>query len=92
MLADVGSYYAAVGMQAESLPLLAQAATLGADIPEVLFETAVAYEALHHRDEALELLVKATIGGYAAGAIARHPGLAALRTDPRYRALAAGRQ
>ncbi len=92
LLADVGSYYAAVGMQAESLPLLAQAATLGADIPEVLFETAVAYEALHHRDEALELLVKATIGGYAAGAIARHPGLAALRTDPRFRARAAGRQ
>ncbi len=92
LLADVGSYYAAVGMAAESLPLLAQAAALGADIPEVLFETAVAYEALHHRDEALELLVKATIGGYAAGTIARHPGLAALRTDPRYRARAAGRQ
>lgn len=92
LLADVGSYYAAVGMEAESLPLLAQAAALGADIPEVLFETAVAYEALHHRDDALELLVKATNGGYAAGAIARHPGLAALRTDPRYRALAAGRQ
>ncbi len=92
LLADVGSYYAAVGMAAESVPLLAQAAALGADIPEVLFETAVAYEALHRRDEALDLLAKATIGGYAAGAVARHPGLAALRTDPRYRALAAGRQ
>lgn len=92
LLADVGSYYAAVGMEEASLPLLAQAATLGADIPEVLFETAVAYEALHRRDEALDLLVKATIGGYAAGAIARHPGLAALRADPRYRARAAGRQ
>ena len=91
LLADVGSYYAAVGMETESLPLLAQAATLGADVPEVLFETAVAYEALHRRDEALDLLVKATIEGYAAGAIARHPGLVALRTDPRYRALAAGR-
>lgn len=91
LLADVGSYYAAVGMEAASLPLLAQAATLGADIPEVLFETAVAYETLHRRDDAIALLVKATTGGYAAGAIARHPALAALRTDPRFRALAAGR-
>ena len=31
LLADVGSYYAAVGMEAESLPLLAQAAALAPD-------------------------------------------------------------
>ena len=34
LLADVGSYYAAVGMEKESLPLLAQAAALAPDVPE----------------------------------------------------------
>ena len=59
LLADVGSYYAAVGMEKESLPLLAQAAALAPDIPEVLYQVAVGYEMLHRRDEALRWLAKA---------------------------------
>jgi eukaryotic-like serine/threonine-protein kinase len=86
LLADVGGYYAAIGKEQESLPLLAQAAALAPDIPEVLYHVAVAYEMLHHRDEALQHLAKATAGGYSSAAIARNPRLAALRTDPRYTA------
>ena len=84
LLADVGSYYAALGMEAESVPLLAQAAALAPDDPEVLYQVAVGSETLHRREEALRWIAKAREGGYASGAIARNPQLAALRADPRY--------
>jgi tetratricopeptide (TPR) repeat protein len=90
LLADLGQYYASVGMEKESLPLLAQAAALAPDTPEVLYEVAVGYEVLGHRDEALQSLANAKAGGYPAEAIARNPQLAALRADPRYRAHADG--
>lgn len=85
LLAAIGGYYAALGTEKEGLPLLAQAAALAPDIPDVLFQVAVGYEMLHHRDEALEWLAKARTGDYSSDAIARDPQLAALRTDPRYR-------
>jgi serine/threonine protein kinase/tetratricopeptide (TPR) repeat protein len=88
LLADVGSYYAALGMAKDALPRLEQAAALAADIPEVLYQVAVGYEMLERRGDALPLLAKAVAGGYPAGAIARNPQLAALRADPRYRAQA----
>jgi serine/threonine protein kinase/Flp pilus assembly protein TadD len=84
LLADVGGYYAAAGKEKESLPLLAQAAALAPDTPEVLYQVAVGYEMLRQRDEALRWLAKARAGGYPSEAIARNPVLAALRADPRY--------
>ena len=84
LLSDVGSYYAAIGMAAESVPLLAQAAALAPDAPEVLYQVGIGYETLHRRDEALQWIAKAQAGGYASGAIARNPQLAELRADPRY--------
>ncbi len=89
LLADVGGYYAALGNEKESLPLLAQAAALAPDNPEVLYHVAVGYELLHHRDEALHWLVKSRAGGYPPEAIARNPLLTALRADPRYGSTAA---
>jgi len=86
LLADVGSYYAAVGKEAEGIPLLAQAAALSPDAPEVIYQVAIGYETLHRRDEALRFIAKARAAGYASGAIARNPQLAALRADPRYAA------
>ncbi len=88
LLADVGGYYAAIGKERESLPLLAQAAALAPDIPEVLYQVAVGYEMLHHRDEALRWLAKCKAGGYPSEAITRNPLLAPLRADPRYRSTA----
>ncbi len=86
LLADVGGYYAALGNDREGLPMLARAAALAPDIPEVLYQVAAGYELLHHRDEALRWLAEATASGYPSGAIARNPSLAALRADPRYKA------
>jgi Tfp pilus assembly protein PilF len=88
LLADVGGYYAALGMEEESLPLLAQAAALGPDTPQVLYEVAVGYEALHRREEALGWLARAKASGYSSELIVRDPRLAALRADPRYGATA----
>jgi len=90
LLADVGQYYAFLKMEDDSLPLLAQAAALGPDTPEVLYEVAVGYEALGHREEALKWLASARAGGYPVGAIERNPQLAGLRADPRYRPSGAG--
>ena len=84
------STYAFLKMEKDSLPLLAQAAALGPDTPEVLYEVAVGYEALGHREEALQWLASARAGGYPVGAIERNPQLAGLRADPRYRATGAG--
>jgi tetratricopeptide (TPR) repeat protein len=90
LLADVGGYYAAVGKEKESLPLLAQAAALAPDIPEVLYQVAVGYEMLHRRDEALRWLAIARAKGYPSDAIARNPQLAALRADARYGSIGGG--
>jgi tetratricopeptide (TPR) repeat protein len=87
LLADVGGYYAALGEEKESLPLLAQAAALAPDIPEVLYQVAVGYEMLNRRDEALRWLAIARASGYPSDAIARNPQLAALRADARYRSI-----
>jgi Flp pilus assembly protein TadD len=91
LLADVGGYYASLGNEKESLPRLAQAAALAPDIPEVLYEVAVAYEQLHHRADALRWLAKARGGGYPSEAIARNPVLTNLRADPRYESTGASR-
>jgi tetratricopeptide (TPR) repeat protein len=89
-LADVGGYYAAIGMEKESLPLLAQAAALAPDIPQVLYQVAIGYEALNHREEALRWLARAKASGYPSESIVRNPRLAALRDDPRYGATVGG--
>ena len=84
LLADVGGYYAALGNEKEGIKFLSQAAALAPDVPEVLYQVAVGYELLRHRDEALRWLAKSRAGGYPAAAIARNPQLTALRADPHY--------
>jgi Tfp pilus assembly protein PilF/tRNA A-37 threonylcarbamoyl transferase component Bud32 len=90
LLADIGGYYAALGLKEESLPLLAQAAALAPDIPQVLFQVAVGYEVLGRREDALLWLARAAVTGYPSASIARNPQLEALRADPRYAATVGG--
>jgi Tfp pilus assembly protein PilF len=90
LLADVGGYYAFLNMEKESLPLLAQAAALAPDTPEVLYEVAVGYEALGHREDALHWLASARAGGYPVDIIERNPQLTGLRADRRYSGTGAG--
>jgi serine/threonine protein kinase/Flp pilus assembly protein TadD len=87
LLADVGGYYAAIGMDRESEPLLKQAAALAPDKPDVLYQVAVAYERLHRRDQALLWISKAVAGGMSAQFLEHVPEMSGLRADPDYRAI-----
>jgi tetratricopeptide (TPR) repeat protein len=87
LLADAGGYYAAIGMEHESVPLLKQAAALAPDKPEVLYEVAVGYERLHRRDQALLWVDKAVAAGIPAQFLERVPEFSELRADPRYQAI-----
>ena len=87
LLADLGGFYAALGNESQGAPLLRQAAALAPDDPAVLYEAAVGFESLHHRDEALEWLRQALARGYSRTLLERDPTLALLRTDKRYGAI-----
>ena len=87
LLADAGGYYAAIGMEHQSVPLLKQAASLAPDKPEVLYEVAVGYERLHRPDQALLWIDKAVAAGISGQFLERAPELSELRADPRYRAI-----
>jgi Flp pilus assembly protein TadD len=87
LLADAGGYYAAIGTEHESVPLLKQAAALAPDKPEVLYEVAVGFEKLHQRDQALLWIDKAVAAGISTQFLEREAELSDLRRDPRYQAI-----
>ncbi len=85
VLADLGGYYAALGMARQSEPLLKQAAALQPDSAELLYEVASGYELLHKRNDALLWIGKAVAAGISPKFLERIPQLSALRADPRYK-------
>jgi serine/threonine protein kinase len=87
LLADAGDYYAAIGMEHESIPLLQQAAALAHDKPEVLYQVAVGYERLHKRALALLWIDKSVAAGMPAQFLEGALDFSELRTDPRYRTI-----
>jgi len=84
LFADLAGYYAALGMERESLPLLHQAIAHAPGSPEVLYEVGTGYESLHKREEALMWIGKAFAAGLSPQFLARIPQLSSLRADPRY--------
>jgi tetratricopeptide (TPR) repeat protein len=87
LLADAGDYYAAIGWENESAPLLKQAAALAPDKPEVLYQVALGYERLHKRDQALLWIDKSVAAGTPAQFVESVPEFSGLRADPRYRTI-----
>ena len=87
LLADLGGFYATVGNESRSTPLLRQAAALAPEDPEILYDVAVGFELLHKREEALKWVRQALSHGYSSVSLERDPVLSALRADPRYRAI-----
>jgi serine/threonine protein kinase/cytochrome c-type biogenesis protein CcmH/NrfG len=87
LLADLGGFYATVGNESRSAPLLRQAAALAPEDPEILYAAAVGFELLHRREEALKWVQQALARGYSPARVERDPVLSALRADPRYRAI-----
>jgi len=84
LLATLGSYYAEVGQSERSLALVRQAVALAPNDPSVLFEAGDAYEILHRRDDAIELIAKSLALKYHANQLERSPELASLRADPKF--------
>jgi serine/threonine protein kinase/Tfp pilus assembly protein PilF len=81
ILANLGSYYAEVGVPEKSLPLLRQAVALDQG-PQTYYRVAEGYELLHRRNDALAWIGKALQGGYSMEFVKRNPELADLRADP----------
>ena len=84
ILADLAGYYAALGEESQSEPLLRQAVTREPDKPEVLYEVASGYELLHKREQAVLWLNKSVAAGMSPQFLGRIPQLSALLADPRY--------
>jgi serine/threonine protein kinase/Tfp pilus assembly protein PilF len=87
VLVDLGGFYATVGDNSRSTPLLRQAAALAPENPAILYSVAVGFELQHNRGEALKWVQQALTHGYSPARLERDPILSALRTDPRYRAI-----
>ena len=87
LLVDLGGFYATVGDESRSTPLLHQAAALAPENPGILYSVAVGFELQHNRSEALKWLHQAVAHGYSQARIEREPVLSALRADPRYGAI-----
>lgn len=88
LLAQLGSYYATVGMGEKSVPLLRQAAALAPDDPQVLYRAAEGYELLKNRDEALRWIRQALAHGFSADTLRRNPEMRGLLADPRFATIA----
>lgn len=85
LLADLGGFYAAVGNESRSAPLLRRAAALAPEDPGVLSQAAAGFEMLHHREEALKWMRQALAHGYSPALLERDPAFSTLRADGIYR-------
>ncbi len=88
VLINLGDCYVALGRTAEGLDLVAEALELAPDDLDVKLFAANIFEDAGDRDRALELLAEVLQHGFGLDQIASTPGLADLRADPRYKALA----
>jgi Tfp pilus assembly protein PilF len=84
VLADLGNYYAALGVARQSESLLKQAVAGQPDSPQLLYEVAAGYELLHQREQSLLWIGKAIDAGVSPQFLMRIPQLTSLRADPRY--------
>jgi tetratricopeptide (TPR) repeat protein len=87
LLADAGTYYAALSMERESIPLLNQASALAPDKPNVLYQVAVGYDRLRKTDAALSWIDKAVAAGLSAHFLESASDISDLRSDPRYQGI-----
>jgi len=84
LLSRMGLYAARSTDADEAMSLTAKALAAAPGNPDVHFRAALSYELLHHRELALQALVRARHFGYPASTIDTEPDFVALRRDPRY--------
>jgi serine/threonine-protein kinase len=89
--ASLAGYYAGLGRKNEALGAIRHAVRLSPSNVNVLLRAAVTYELVGMREEALRAAGASLRGGSSPDQISRHPGLQALRADPRYHEVPAKR-
>jgi serine/threonine-protein kinase len=88
VIAELGSFYAAVQMSEKALPLLRQAIALAGENPRIQLRAAEGFEVLHQRQDALRCVFSALDGGVPIETIRADGDLAELRKDPHFLARA----
>ena len=87
LFADLGGYYAALGMEKEAEASFRQAEAYAANTPQVLYELAIGFELLHKRERSLGYIERAVAGGISPKFLERNLQLSALLADERYRSM-----
>lgn len=82
LVSVLGKYYANLHDESHALPLMRKAVALAPADPDVLERVGESYEALGHRREAIEFILKALDHGFSVGYARNDPTLKALRQDP----------
>ncbi len=82
LLSLLARYYAYLGSEGKSSPLLRQATALAPGDPQILFRAAITCEMLKQRAQALKWTEKALSHGLMPAAVEREFSMAALRKDP----------
>ncbi len=91
VLLDLAHYNLSLGQPEKAGRLLEQAASRAPEDAGFFFQTAVVYERLGQRAQALAWLEKAIEKGYPWEEVERTPGLRELRSDPRFEKLQTGK-
>jgi tetratricopeptide (TPR) repeat protein len=84
LLVDLADCHALLGNAAKARELLKRGVALAPDDVEIQHAAAAAYEEIGDRESALRWIKRALAAGYPRVRVEDDPGLAALRTDPRY--------
>jgi tetratricopeptide (TPR) repeat protein len=92
LLAQLATYYAAVGERGPGRERLEEAVALGPVNPDRLANIAEAFEDLGDRERALEWAAKALTAGATPDQFERRPALRGLVADPEFRNLAESRR
>jgi len=82
LLINLADYYATIGDEEKSLPLIRKALALSPSDPKILYFAGESYELLGQRAKAVPLLAEALARGFSDIEFQRNPELAALRADP----------
>ena len=85
VLGGIALYDAHLGQSKEAEVFIARALEASPNNSDTLFTSALVYEIIGHREEALKALDAAVTAGYSLDEVEKEPELRELQADPRYR-------
>jgi tetratricopeptide (TPR) repeat protein len=84
VLSGIALYHAHLGQSDEAQAFLQRALAVSPNNGDTLFTSALVYEIIGHREQALKSLDEAVKAGYSLDEIEKEPELRKLQADPRY--------